>query len=121
MKKTTKKSLKILLISVLVLSALAFTLNWAFFDLQRIDGETFLSEVTSPGGTYTAKAYVNNGGATTSYAVLAVLENNVNGKHKNIYWEYRMEKADMKWIDEETININGVVLNVKKDVYDFRK
>lgn len=96
-------------------------INWAFFDIQYIKGQEYLAKSTSPKGTYTVTAYLNNGGATVSYAVLGTLTHNKKDKTKNIYWEYRCEKADMAWLDDETIVINGVKLKVKNEIYDFRQ
>lgn len=65
--------------------------------------------------------YLNNGGATTDYAVLGKLKNNNNGKTKNIYWQYNCEKAEISWINDETVKINGIQLEVKNEIYDFRR
>ena len=122
MKQKTKKNLVIIsIIIVAMVGAAAYAINWAFFDIQRIDGQEYLKELTSPNGTYTVTAYLNNGGATTGYAVLCALKNNNNGKNKNIYWQYRWEKADMEWLNDETIKINGLELNVKNEIYDYRR
>jgi predicted SprT family Zn-dependent metalloprotease len=64
---------------------------------------------------------LNNGGATTGYAVLCTIKNNKNGKTKNIYWQYRTTKAYMEWINDDNIKINGIILNVKKETYDYRR
>ncbi len=58
----------------------AYAINWAFYDIQRINGQEYLDKSTSPNGTYTVTAYLNNSGATTDYAVLGRLKNNRNGK-----------------------------------------
>jgi hypothetical protein len=121
MGKTHQKLLTIVITIAIVIGGAAYAFNWAFLDIQRLDGQEYLTESSSPDGTYTVTAYLNNGGATTSYAVLGTLANNANGKVKNIYWEYRCEKAEMEWLNDETIRINGIVLNVKKDIYDFRR
>ncbi len=122
MKRKTKKHLIIIfLIIAVMVGGAAYAINWAFFDIQRINGEKYLNESTSPNGTYTVTAYLNNGGATTSYAVLGTLKNNKNGKTKNIYWQYRWEKAEMEWLNDETIKINGVELRVKNEIYDYRR
>jgi hypothetical protein len=63
----------------------------------------YLTEATSPNGAYTVTAYLNNGGATTSYVTLCTLKNNKNGKAKNIYWQYRSEKAEMEWLNDEIV------------------
>ncbi len=99
----------------------AYAIHWAFFDIQRINGQEYLAKSTSPNGTYTVTAYLNNGGATTSYAVLGTLKNNKNGKTKNIYWQYRCEGAEMKWLSDETIKINVIELDVKNEIYDYRR
>lgn len=99
----------------------AYAFNWAFFDIQRINGQEYLGESTSPNGAYTVTAYLNNGGATVDYAVLGRLKNNRNGKMKNIYWQYHCEKAEMEWVTDETFKINDQQLNVKNEIYDYRR
>ena len=121
MRKTHKKLFKIIIAIAIIIGGVAYAFNWAFLNIQRLNGQEYLTELSSPNGTYTVTAYLNNGGATTSYAVLGTLENNVNGKVKNIYWEYRCEKAEMEWLNDETIRINGIELNVKNEIYDFRR
>ena len=115
-----KKFMKIVIGSLIGFLIVVYVINWAFFDIQRIKGQEKILESTSPNGTYTISAYLNNGGATTSYAVLGSLKNNETNKQKNIYWEYRCEEAEIEWIDDFTVKINNVVLDVRKDTYDFR-
>ena len=113
----------IVIASVLLLVAvlLGYGIYWGFYDIQRIDGQEVIEEVTSPNGTYTVTAYLNNGGATTAYSVLCSVKTNGQKKEKNIYWQYRCEGAAIVWLDEHTVKINGVVLDVKKDTYDYRQ
>jgi hypothetical protein len=80
MKQRKKRFIIISIIIAILVSGIAYVIDWAFFDIQRIDGQEYLSESTSPDGTYTVTAYLNNGGATTDYAVLARLKNNINGE-----------------------------------------
>ncbi len=121
MKKTKKRIITTLVIIAAIVGGIAYTINWAFFDIQRINGQEYLAESTSPNGTYTVTAYLNNGGATTSYAVLGTLKNNKNGRTKNIYWQYRCEKAELEWLNDEVIRINDIELNVKNEIYDYRQ
>ncbi|NGP62538.1 DUF5412 domain-containing protein [Paenibacillus thiaminolyticus] len=37
-----------------------------------------------------------------------------------MYWQYREEKAKVEWIDESNLIINGKMLNVGQDIYDYR-
>ena len=121
MRKTKKYLITIFIIITAMVGVVAYAINWAFFDIQRINGQEYLTESTSPNGTFTVTSYLNNGGATTSYAVLGILKNNENGKTKNVYWQYRCEKAEMEWLNNETIKINGIELNVKNEIYDYRR
>lgn len=97
------------------------SIDRAFFDIQRISGQEYLSQSTSPDGTYTVTAYLNNGGATTDFAVLGRLKNNRTGKERNIYWQYHCSKAEMQWINNETIRVNDKELNVINEIYDYRR
>ena len=82
----SKKSILIIFISIIVvISIIAYGAYWAFYDIQRINGQEYINESTSPNGKYTITTYLNNGGATTDYAVLGTLKNNSNDKTKNIY------------------------------------
>ena len=40
---------------------------------------------------------------------------------KNIYWQYDETRADVRWLSDEVVSINGVVLNIYEDVYDYRR
>ena len=116
-----KKALFIVgIVILLIISLLGYGIYWAFYDIQRIEGQEVIQVISSPNDTYTITAYLNNGGATTGYAVLCSVKNNSTGKEKNIYWQYRCTTADIVWLDEQTVQINGVELNVKKDTYDYR-
>lgn len=89
---------------------------------QNIKGEEHIATYTSPNETYELEIFRNNGGATTSYAILGVLHKQSNSKYsRNIYWENRQEDAEVEWIDDNTVIINNKrIENVEKDKYDFR-
>jgi hypothetical protein len=109
-------------IPLLILGLLGYGFYWAFFDMSRLPKGDIISEVTSPGGTYTVKAYVSSGGATTDNAVLGELNfNKENKKPKNIYWNYQEETAKIKWLDESTVIINGHKLSVPNVTFDYRR
>lgn len=116
-----KRSIKIIgLLFLLVVAILGYGTYWAFYDIQRIEGQMVLQEVSSPNETYTVTAYLNNGGATTDYAVLCSVKTKGKNNEKNIYWQYHCETANIVWVDEQTVQINNVELNVKRDTYDYR-
>lgn len=107
---------------MLIILFLAYGVYWAFFSMSRLPKGELITEVKSPNGTYTVKAYQTNGGATVSYAIRGELNfNTVNKKTKNIYWNYREDKATIEWIDDGTVIINGHELDVPREKFDFRR
>jgi len=108
-------------LGVVFAALIGYGIHWAFFDMDRLPTGEFLTEETSPDGKYTLKAYVTNGGATTSYAVRGELVFNEKRKEpQNIYWNYREEIAEITWKDNDTVVINGHTLDVPNDKFDFR-
>jgi len=123
LKKVKRKLYKkvVIIIGLLVISLVGYGVYWAFFDMNRLPTGEYLTEKTSPEGTYTLKTYLVDGGATTSYSIRGELVfNNKDKKTKNIYWNYREETADIEWINNDTVIINGHSLDVPKDKFDFR-
>ena len=110
------------IMAAIILTALTgYFIYWAFCDISRLPTGKLISEVQSPGGTCTIKSYLIDGGATTSYGISGELNFNIeNKKPKNIYWEYRVENAAVEWLDDYTVMINGIELDVPDYRYDFR-
>lgn len=121
-----KRRLKIILLVVsipiiLTMILLGIFVYTFFISMESLPKGEFLTEESSPDGKYTLKAYVTNGGATTSYAIRGELVfNEKSGETKNIYWNYREEDAEISWFDNDTVIINNRTLNVPKEKYDFR-
>lgn len=121
-KKSGKKVLKtFLIVALLFIGLIAYGVYWAFFDMNRLPTGEYVTEKTSPDGTYTLKAYLTNGGATTSFSIRGELVfNTQNGMAKNIYWNYREDTANIEWRDSDTVVINGHTLHVPHEKFDFR-
>lgn len=122
-KRAKKKALIVIsLFPLFFIALISYGFYWAFFDMNRLPKQELIAEVKSPDGAYTVKAYLANGGATTSFAVLGELNfNNDKRRPKNIYWNYREDYADIKWIDNNTVTINGHKLDVPYQTFDFRR
>ena len=119
--KLKKKIFGVVLILFIILALLlSYAVYHFFYDLNAVKPGEKLSESISPNGEYKITAYLNNGGATTDFAVLCQLD---DGQHvKNIYWNYHCYSAEIVWEDDDTLIINGVLFeNVEKDTYDFRR
>ncbi|GMR68097.1 DUF5412 domain-containing protein [Bacillus sp. MN7755] len=118
-RKTKRKSLIVLFC---IVGLFVYGVYWAFFSMDRLPTGEKIPEKQSPDGTYTFKAYITNGGATTSFAVRGELVFNHRKyfKTKNVYWNYREDTAKIVWKDNDTVIINGHTLNVPEETYDFR-
>jgi len=114
-----KKSNKYILI-IIVISFVFYSIYSMLFDIQRLRGEEIINISASPDGNYTLTMYVNNGGATVDFAVLGTIKNNLTDVNWNIYWQYHCDESDVYWINNNTVIINGIQLNVTKDIYDWR-
>ena len=114
--KKHKKFLFMLI--VLIIMILLYNSSLMMLNLPTGD---YINSVDSPTGKYTIKSYRYSGGATMDWTLRVELVNNETNKKKNIYWVYHEDNANMKWIDEKTVEINGIQLNIFKDVYDWRK
>lgn len=120
--KKSNKRLTVIVISLILLGLIGYAVYWAFYDMNRLPKGEYLTEETSPDGTYTLKAYLVNGGATTSYAIRGELVlNNKDNKTKNVYWNNNEETATIEWIDKNTVVVNGHTLHAPKDRFDYRK
>ncbi|AMA74780.1 hypothetical protein ACH33_14585 [Aneurinibacillus sp. XH2] len=92
-----------------------------FYSMSNLPKGDFIKKVDSPDKNYTIQMYIVNGGATVSTAVRGELITNKKGTKKNIYWDYKTSDTNVKWLDNDTVSINGHEINVEKDVYDFRR
>ena len=117
-----KKVVKIsLIISFLFIGFIGYGVYWAFFDMNRLPTGEFLTQETSPDGTYTLKAYVSSPSLSADAVRGELVFNKRNGKTKNIYWNYRESTAKIEWLDNKTVVINGHTLEVPNGKLDFRK
>ncbi|MCM1544526.1 MAG: DUF5412 domain-containing protein [Ruminococcus sp.] len=116
-----KKAIKV---SAIVIVAAAITLSVLYYHF-------FVSMTSLPDGELIGKyvyaetnekinVYLCNSGATTDFAIKADFVDG-NGKSKTIYWAYHESEANVRWIDSENVSINSRILNVHKDVYDWRR
>lgn len=120
-KNKGNKILKIfLVVGLLLIGIIGYGVYWAFFDMNRLPTGEYITEETSPNGTYTLKAYVSSPSLSADAVRGELIFNERNGKTKNIYWNYRESTAKIEWIDDDTVVINGHRLNVPKEKFDFR-
>lgn len=90
-------------------------------DMSELPEGEFLHSSMSPEGTYRVDAYVCSGNATTDFSVRCSVTEVDSNEERNFYWAYHYETADIQWIDDTTVVINGIQLDVTKDSYDWRE
>lgn len=99
-----------------------FIINYFFFSMSRLPEGELLTTKASPNGHYTINTYVSKSGATVADAVRGELINHdKKDKTKNIYWQYRESEAEIIWMNDNIVSINGIELDVRRDIFDFRK
>ena len=110
-----KRAIRMLTLIILIL----FFIYWRFFvsmDCLPKGELIFVSEAVNGNKI---NIYLCNGGATTSYAIRGELV--TEDYIKNIYWQYNETRSEVYWISNEYVCINGIVLNIYTDVYDYRR
>ncbi len=83
--------------------------------------KTLLLETTSPGGSYTIRAYLSPETLTTSSMIWCEYDaNHIIGWTKEVYRGYRENTVHIKWLEDDTVVINNKILILPFDKYDFR-
>ena len=113
--KVTRSERLITTVTIVVLMLVAF---WFYLgDLQRLRGEEVIGTYPSPSGKYILTTYLNSGNLTVDFAVLGRVENTSTHRVRNIYWKYHCNVSTVRWIDEHTVVINDVILDVREEAY----
>ena len=89
--------------------------------IDRLPIGSLQKSYDSPDKRYTINSYICSSGTLNDWAARCELVDNLTDMAKNIYWDYKIEIVDVKWINENTVSINGHHINVEKEVYDWRK
>lgn len=117
-----KTIFKVILFTLLGLSLfIGYMIYALFYDMRHLPEGNFIESYESPSGDYTLNIYISSPALSSSAIRGEIVYNNRNFKKKNIYWQYKVDDADVLWVDEDTVRINGVKLNVLKDTYDYRR
>lgn len=118
MKKHILDKAKIKKIRIVALLLVPIVFCFYFFSPQCIRGEEIIGICPSPDGTYILTTYINNSNSlTVDFAVLGRVKNTKTNRSKNIYFKYHCNVAKVQWLDDTTVVINDVVIDVRKDVY----
>ena len=118
--KKLKKVYIIIGVTIVIIGVIAYGIYALFFSMDNLPKGEFMHSVSSPDENYKINAFLCLGNATVGFSVRCEVVEIDTDKKRNIYWEYHRQSADIKWLDNTTVKINGHVLNVLTDSYDFR-
>lgn len=116
-----KKGLKFLLAVLICIVVFSGGLYYHFFvSMSALPPGELIGEYMSSSSDCSVRIYRCPAGATVADSIRGeiVFE---NGKTKTVYWAYRESEADVRWLDGETVSINGRILNIYRDKYDWRR
>ena len=115
------KLLRILLAILIVITVIIGYGYYHFmYSMDTLPQGEFLKESTSPNGEYTVRVYVNSP-ALSSDAIRCEAVNNKKGTVRNIFWAYKISDVVIDWLNDEMVVIDGKVLNIRTDHYDYRR
>ncbi len=120
MKKAVAIMLSTTCISILIIFlALCIRMIWKIGNSQTSAQETFLVSSQSPDSEYYLEAYKMEPGATVDFSIKVYM---IKGEEKNlIYDAYHEYEAEIVWIDNVTVSINGKMLDLSLgETYDWR-
>lgn len=119
-KKTKRDILKFIIgLFIALILAILYLFYYLFFSMSRLPEGEFLEKYTSPNGTYELSIYLSEGEDNAIRGELNSSELHIDGK--NIYWEFPKETVYVKWIDNDTVQINGHELELPNSLYDSRR
>ncbi len=114
-----KKLLIITTICILTLSFFIVRHYLNTYSISNLPTGELITESTSPNGEYTIKTYLCGGNATVDFSIRGELL--IKSKNpQNIYWEYKTNKSIIKWLNNNTVVINGHEINLPNGKYDWR-
>lgn len=89
--------------------------------MEKLPLGSFQEEYDSPSKMYTVNSYICSSAGITDWAARCEVVNNLSGEKRNIYWDYKIEVVKIAWVNDNTVSINGHIINVEKEDYDWRK
>lgn len=94
--------------------------NRFFYSMDMLPEGRLLETYRSPDHLYQLNLYLVNSHSTVAPAIRGELVVLKSGKARNIYWDYRVEQAEIKWKLPNEVEINGHLISLPRGHYDFR-
>lgn len=115
-----KKVLKLLMLGILATLVL-YILLLSYDAMLFLPKQELAFSSASPSGSAIIRVYYNTGGATVADSTTADVLLTEKGIVKNIYFSYREKSANVFWISDTIVFINGHYINIYSDSFDSRR
>lgn len=113
-----KKIEKFAIFTIVFLIGFGFLNYFMRISMGRLPKGEWLYAVVSPSEQYTVNVYIVE---EQSRGIRCELEDlTAQRLNKTIFWDEKAEAASVKWLNDHFVIINGVILDVRTDVYDER-
>ena len=106
-----------IIIIIIILTGVVYV---SFFSMSNLPIGEEIKRESSPDNEHMLIVYICEN-ALSAPAIRCEVVNIYTGKARNIYWQYREEYVDILWLDNYTVSINGICLNIFRDSYDWRR
>lgn len=104
------------IISVIIV-IIIIIFNYIDITMLKLPQGEFITSEQSFNKEYTLNAYLVSYKEKDETGIRVEVVNNKTKKSKTIYWEYPNKDIKMLWIDETHVDINDIILNIKKNTY----
>lgn len=120
MKKEIPFKIFYLLAAVVVILNLVITIREsAFFNIEELPSGRLLYSCESPQGKRTLNVYRVENALGTAIRGEVVKQ---DGERQNVFWQTNLENVEVSWLDDSTVVIDSLILNVAKGgSYDCRR
>lgn len=119
-RKGTVRIFYLFIIIIVVIVGVYLTQIYWISKSQNNSNETYLLTSESPDEEYLLKAYKSEPGATVDFSIKVYLVENKT--RKLIYNAYHESYANIVWVNNDIVSINGIALDLsKEETYDWRK
>lgn len=115
-KKTHIKVFIIVNILIIILLSSCIDSNIQKFSLRKLSYSS-----TSPNGRYILNVYTRGEDMDDDAAVLVEVKDRKKHSKKNIFWQANTSWAYIVWKSNYKVCINGVLVDIRKDSYDYRE
>ncbi len=106
---------------VMLFNLVGFCIDSFFYNINNLPQGKFLFSSMSPGGQYTLKLYLVDGGQTLGKGIRGELMDIDTGEAKNVYWVVGEDNALVGWASDTVVSVNGHTVDVSNYVYDWRR